>query len=198
MLPVLCWTLWMKLQSFFIFKPPHDKTNKMVCALPSLIRVFAVCYKGSWRPTVSSCAQQRIGSDWADARADISLCWAHTPLCSFCHKAALFVMFVYFCGWLVLSGIVLTSLRSRERVGCIVFVGLSRAAVCRTLFPLRHAIFCDFVSSLTSRLLFCYITKTCLYNVYPFKLHFYIVKLGFTGVYVILLISAQKQIVGTR
>ena len=38
-----------------------------------------------------------------------------------------------------------------------------------------------------------YITKTCLYNVDPLKPHFYIVKLGFTGVYIIFLISAQKH-----
>ena len=31
------------------------------------------------------------------------------------------------------------------------------------------------------------ITKTCLYNFDPIKLHFYIVKLGFTGVYIIFL-----------
>ena len=36
------------------------------------------------------------------------------------------------------------------------------------------------------------ITKTCLYNVDPLKPHFYIVKLGFTGVYIIVLISAKK------
>ena len=36
------------------------------------------------------------------------------------------------------------------------------------------------------------ITKTRLYNFEPFKPHFYIVKLGFTGVYIIFLISAQK------
>ena len=36
------------------------------------------------------------------------------------------------------------------------------------------------------------ITKTCLYNFYPLKPHFYIVKLGFTGVYIIFLISAQN------
>ena len=36
------------------------------------------------------------------------------------------------------------------------------------------------------------ITKTCLYNVDSFKPHFYIVKRGFTGVYIILLISAQN------
>ena len=36
------------------------------------------------------------------------------------------------------------------------------------------------------------ITKTCLYNVDPLKPHFYIVKLGFTGVYIIFHISAQS------
>ena len=40
---------------------------------------------------------------------------------------------------------------------------------------------------------FCFITKTCLYNFDPLKPHFYIVKLGFTGVYIIFLISAQKH-----
>ena len=38
-----------------------------------------------------------------------------------------------------------------------------------------------------------YITKTRLYNFDPLKPHFYIVKLGFTGVYIIFLISAQKH-----
>ena len=37
------------------------------------------------------------------------------------------------------------------------------------------------------------ITKTCLYNVDPIKPHFYIVKLGFTGLYIIFLISAQNM-----
>ena len=36
------------------------------------------------------------------------------------------------------------------------------------------------------------ITKTYLYNSDPLKPHFYIVKLGFTGVYIIFLISAQN------
>ena len=36
------------------------------------------------------------------------------------------------------------------------------------------------------------ITKTCLYDIDPLKPHFYIVKLGFTGVYIIFLISAQN------
>ena len=38
-----------------------------------------------------------------------------------------------------------------------------------------------------------YITKTCLYNVDPLKPHFYIVKLGFTGVDIIFLIPAQNK-----
>ena len=37
------------------------------------------------------------------------------------------------------------------------------------------------------------ITKTCLYNFDPLKPHFYVVKLGFTGVYIFFLISVQKH-----
>ena len=37
-----------------------------------------------------------------------------------------------------------------------------------------------------------YITKTYLYNFEPLKPHFYIVKLGLTGVFIIFLISAQN------
>ena len=37
------------------------------------------------------------------------------------------------------------------------------------------------------------ITKTRLYNFDPLKPHYYIVKLGFTGVYIIFLISAQTH-----
>ena len=36
------------------------------------------------------------------------------------------------------------------------------------------------------------ITKTCLSNLEPLKHNFYIVKLGFTGVYIIILIFAQN------
>ena len=41
--------------------------------------------------------------------------------------------------------------------------------------------------------IFFTITKTRLYNVDPLKPLFYIVKLGFTGVYIIFLISAQNR-----
>ena len=39
-----------------------------------------------------------------------------------------------------------------------------------------------------------HITKTSIYSVDLLKPHFYVVKLGFTGVYIIFLISAQKHI----
>ena len=38
-----------------------------------------------------------------------------------------------------------------------------------------------------------HIMKTCLYNFDPLKPHFYLVKLVFTGVYIIILISAQNH-----
>ena len=38
-----------------------------------------------------------------------------------------------------------------------------------------------------------YITKTRLYSFDTLKPHFYIVKLGLTGIYIIFLISAQKH-----
>ena len=56
--------------------------------LPSLTRVFAVHSLGSEGPKLSSCGQQRLWSDRADAQADLSLCWAHMPFCRFCHTLA--------------------------------------------------------------------------------------------------------------
>ena len=80
------------------FEPPRDKTNKMACApredsdqpghLPSLIWVFAVCMKKAWVLSYPLSAQRRLWSDWADAQSDLSLRWAHMPLCWFCHEAA--------------------------------------------------------------------------------------------------------------
>ena len=39
-----------------------------------------------------------------------------------------------------------------------------------------------------------YIMKTCLYNFNPLKPHLYIIKLEFTGVYIIFLISVQNRL----
>ena len=53
-----------------IYEPPHDKTNKMICApsedsdqpghLPSLIRVFAVRMKKAWVLSYPLSAQRRL------------------------------------------------------------------------------------------------------------------------------------------
>ena len=47
--------------------------------------------------------------------------------------------------------------------------------------------------TVTLRLCYYTNTKTCLYKFEPLKPHLYIVKLGFPGVYIIFLISAQKH-----
>ena len=75
--------------------------------------------------------------------------------------------------------------------------GLGRAAVCDCGTPWTFLLPCFATNSsinhweaLTS--FSPSITKTCLYNFDPIKPHFHIVKLGFTGVYIIFRISAQK------
>ena len=99
--------LWVSLS----FEPPRDKTNKLTCAPsedsdqpghpPSLIRVFAVRSMGSKGPKLSSCGQRRLWSDWADAQADLSPCWAHMQFCWFCHEAVHFIINLRGCvGWL--------------------------------------------------------------------------------------------------
>ena len=47
--------------------------------------------------------------------------------------------------------------------------------------------------SISNQVIHLSITKTRLYNFDPLKPHFYIIKLGFTGVYISFLISAQKH-----
>ena len=80
-----------------IYETPRDKTSQMtVCPAktdqpghpPSPIRVFAVRSMRSLGPKLSSCGMRRLCSDWADAHGDLSLRWAHMPLCWFSHEAA--------------------------------------------------------------------------------------------------------------
>ena len=80
------------------YEPQPDKTNKLTCAPskdsdqpghpPSLIRVFAVRVKKRWVLSYPLSTQQRLGSDWADAKADLSICWPHMSFCWFCHAVA--------------------------------------------------------------------------------------------------------------
>ena len=50
---------------------------------PSLTRVFAVHMKKAWVLSYPLSAQRRLWSDWADAQADLSLCWEHTHFVGF-------------------------------------------------------------------------------------------------------------------
>ena len=61
------------------------------------------------------------------------------------------------------------------------------------LGPLLFSLYINDISTVKNSEIRLFITKTCLYNFDPLKPHFYIVKLGFTGVYIIFLISAQKH-----
>ena len=70
---------------------PSEDSDQPVHPL-SLIWVFAVCSMGSWRPSVSSCGQRRLWSDWADVQADLSLHLTQRSLCLFCHEAAQMLM----------------------------------------------------------------------------------------------------------
>ena len=56
--------------------------------LPSLIRVFTVRIIGNYKDPMFLHADSEDWSDWADAQADLSLCWAHRSFCCFCHAVA--------------------------------------------------------------------------------------------------------------
>ena len=76
------------LRSDWAYQPGHS---------PSLIRVFAVRLKKSRILSYPLSAQQRLWSDWADAKADLSHRWAHMPFRWYFDDAAqiLFVPDVY-------------------------------------------------------------------------------------------------------
>ena len=62
-----------------------------------------------------------------------------------------------------------------------------------TLLQCSHVVLAGSSYLALSICFYCCITKTHLYNFNPLEPHFYIVKLGFTGVYISFLISAQKH-----
>ena len=80
-----------------IIEPPHDKTNKITCApskdsnQPGHPPVRSESMLPAWRNLWSLAihwAHSKDWSDWADAQADMSLCWVHWSFCWFCHAAA--------------------------------------------------------------------------------------------------------------
>ena len=79
---------------------------------------------------------------------------------------------------------------SAEKFSCSAIFSKKEFRIVSNLRLLRGQISCSAELSMKKVL---YIKKTCLYNFDPLKPHFYIVKLGFTGVYIIFVISAQKH-----
>ena len=68
------------------------KLTKWLNAQPRLRSVWASTQSeqslrlrsmGSYGLKISSCWQRRFWSDWADAQADLSLCWAHSHFIGF-------------------------------------------------------------------------------------------------------------------
>ena len=78
---------------FLSFEPTHHKSNKMTVrpAKTQISPVWSESSLSAWRKLGSLAthwAHSEDWSDWADARTDLSLRWAHMPFCWFCHEAA--------------------------------------------------------------------------------------------------------------
>ena len=65
-------------------------------------------------------------------------------------------------------------------------------------FYFLKVIFLLYLNMLVFVMIYIDITKTRLYNFDPLKPHFYIVKLGFTGVYIFFLFLLENIDCGTR
>ena len=78
-------------------------------------------------------------------------------------------------------------------VACVMYIMVVLVWICCFSFPLGVWEGLEFVIvALPGLFSYLFITKTCLYNFDPLKPHFYVVKLGFTGVNIIFLISVQN------
>ena len=55
----------------------------------------------------------------------------------------------------------------------------------------RSIMYCTDIYRYITKAIYIYISKTCLYNFESLKPHFYIVKLGFTGVYIVFLLKSM-------
>ena len=68
-------TLWLdQFRKFPLNEPPLDKTNKM--ALAQSDQSLCCPMKKAWVLSYPLSTQRRLWSEWADAQADLSLCWA--------------------------------------------------------------------------------------------------------------------------
>ena len=89
-------------------EPQRDKTNKMACAPSndsdqpghplSLIKDFIARLNKGGVLSYPKSARRRLRSNWADAQADLSLCWEHSPFCWFCRaQAQMMLIKMYWC-----------------------------------------------------------------------------------------------------
>ena len=74
---------------------------------------------------------------------------------------------------------------------CMLVNNCSKVIFYRVYISLLKAVRCCLLIMYCSTII-VYITKTCLYNIDSLKPHFYIVKLGFTGVCIIFLILLEN------
>ena len=75
-------------------KLPHDKTNKIRPVWSQSPR----CTQWVAKDPSFLHADTEDSSNWVDAQADLSLCWAHRSFCWFCHEAAQMCMWSYSIG----------------------------------------------------------------------------------------------------
>ena len=84
-----------------LFEPPHDKTNKMTVrpaktqislGIRPVWSVFAVRMKKAWVLSYPLSTQRRLWSDWADAQADLSLCWMHSHFIGFVMRRLIYTL----------------------------------------------------------------------------------------------------------
>ena len=83
--------------SCFVTKPTkwhvHPAKTQISLGIRLVRSVFAVRW---WKlgPLATQWAHKEDWSDWVDAQADLSLCWAHMPFCWCCHEAAIMLLLV--------------------------------------------------------------------------------------------------------
>ena len=61
----------------------HPAKTQISLGIHPVWWVFAVRMKKAWALSYPLSAQRRLWSDWADAQADLSLCWAHIHFVGF-------------------------------------------------------------------------------------------------------------------
>ena len=94
-------------------RPAKTQISLGIRPVWSVIAVSLMCSLG---PKLSSCGQQRLWSDWADAQADLSLRWAQTHFVDFVMSQLMFWTRQLLQFWFSLC--LALGYKARKRVGC--------------------------------------------------------------------------------